>query len=528
MVQIPGLPTFDPARTAFLLTSATSGTGIFEAQADRLPIFQLSALLRDAGVPIHRIWVDLPIVPGQTVDAPLAHPDCPPLHLPQGLQPLFIRQGRQNNPDASRGMLQWQNVAAFFDEQDRDPGVDKVVWVYLNHGRPEGIFFPGLRGPDMIEPKDLAKLLLGFANTGKSTLIIMDACFSGNFAELTLSMLAQNGYSAPLAFLTSSDHECETSAIVLSTEFTPDLASKSVPRTGSKMVTHFNYRVGHPMFTRAWLRQFAYEKGSVKFVDLPNLLGSSLGFSARYRSNSPVMKNAVVGAFFPPRVQPINIVRNYGTVISFGEVILPERLGQLYDDFEPELWPEVRAGATPYVLLGSTDPADLRDRSPGSPAVLLRDFLFNEVRDVVKAFHAGDARGNERAGETVRTDGTPRRHFSLRGIIYAIIPELKQNDPNRQFDLAVSRDARRWPWDLIYAVRRLNGNDPGEGPEEGMLAGWTVGLATRDVMELIIHARRRYARCYRMPVDDEEWPDFGNEDLNVALAPLRDPATTTD
>jgi hypothetical protein len=159
------------------------------------------------------------------------------------------------------------------------------------------------------------------------------------------------------------------------------------------------------------------------------------------------------------------------------------------------------------VLLWSTALAHLSDRSPSSPAILLNDVLF----DVVTPLCDVDRRRNE----SLDTEGEPRRHIALTGIVSAIVPELQEMDPDRVFDRPVSRDPDRWTRDLIPAVRKLNADG-------GRLAGWTAGLEVSYVMELIIHARYD-----RMPVDDEAFPDFGKE-LNAALLHLRDPASAPD
>jgi hypothetical protein len=523
MAQIPAfdLPPFDPARTSFLLTSATSA---FEDQADRLPIFQISALLIHGGVPTQHIWVDLPIVPNQTVDGPRAHPDCRKLHLPPGLDQVYVREGSKDDAEAAAGMSQWGHVRDFFRDQNADPAVEKLVWVYLNHGKAEGIYFPVKGGIRCFSPSELAGVLQPFAR--KPTLIILDACYSGRFASRTLGALPAT-YSAPLAFLTASDAGCDSSALVLSPVFTDRLPSRRVRQSGSPDEAEVNYRVGHPMFTRGWLREFTYGDPSLRLADVPRMLNEPpRGFAARYRTKSPQMENACVGHFFPPPVDEDVVVRGYGEHILFGEMILPEGLGRLYDDRDPDLWPPFRGGASPFVVLSSTELEVLRDRSPGSRAVLMRDFLFDDIRDLLREVRHRDARQNERGDESQAAGFKPSYHMPLRAVISAIVPTIKKAHPEREFDQAVCDNPDLWPPGLIAAVTKLNGDDPREGQEEGMLAGWAFGLDVPDVMELVIHARRRYARYYRLPLE-ESLPDFGRE-LNDALRHLELPSSTPD
>jgi hypothetical protein len=391
MARVIDLPAFDPARTAFLLTSATNA---FADQADRLPIFQISALLIHAGVPRHHLVVDLPIVPNETVDTPRAHPDCPELHLPAGVFPRHVSQGDAGRPETASGAREWRHVEEFFWVQGADPDVDKLVWVYLNHGKAEGIFFPGLKGLLTIAPEVLANTL--WNSVKKPTLIVLDACYSGTFAARVLKEFPA-GDRTPVGFLTASDRFARTSAIVLSTELTALLPKKAVLQRETKSQTQLNYRVGHPMFTRGWLREVAYGDLALRLADLPALLNQSdHGFSAQYQANSPQMQNPELRAFFPAPVTPGTGVHGYGEDIQFGDVLLPEKLGELYDDHNPGTWPNVPGGGTPYVLLGSTQLGDLRNRSPTSPAILLKDFMHDDIRDLVKALQEREVRGGER------------------------------------------------------------------------------------------------------------------------------------
>jgi hypothetical protein len=145
------------------------------------------------------------------------------------------------------------------------------------------------------------------------------------------------------------------------------------------------------MFTRGWLREVAYGRSDLTLADLPDLLNPGKhGFQAQYQTRSFLMQYAQLRAFFPQPVTPQTVVQGYGEAIQFGEVILPEKLGELYDDRDPNVWPDLPGGHTPYVMLRSTSLEDLRDRSPTSRAILLKDFMFDDIRDVVRASHKGD------------------------------------------------------------------------------------------------------------------------------------------
>jgi hypothetical protein len=382
MTESKDLEAFDPKTTAFLLSCPSK---CFKDQADRLPLFQIPALLVHVGVPAAHLWVDLPCVLGETVDEPRAHPDCPKLLLPEGVAPLYERHGPEPRPAVVAGLAQWDNVALFLQDMNNDPTVAKLVWIYLNHGLLEGLCFPGLTRPRRISADDLARVLL--VHITKPTLIIIDACQSGRLAEKILG-ISDDFKDVPVAFLTSADHHCRSSAIVLSTEPTDRLPATIVEHPpGSGKHVRLNYRVGHPMFTRAWLREVVYGKGDVSLRELARRLQRpDAGFEADFRTKSALMEEATLRSFFPGPIKASDVVKGYSanTPISFGEVILAEEVGELYDD---------RGGRGAYVLLKSTADEALRDRSPTSPAVRERGLLFEDVLDVARTLFNDKTRG---------------------------------------------------------------------------------------------------------------------------------------
>jgi hypothetical protein len=322
----------------------------------------------------------------------------------------------------------------------------------------------------------------------------------------------------PLAFLTASHSLSRSSAVVLSTSFTEILPWTWVEHPkGSGTMVKLNWRVGHPMFSRALLREAAYMEEDILLADLPvRINGPGREFNAEFQTNSDLMRGATFRQFFPPFVRPGQAVMNSRHPITFGQVILDDEVGQLYDDRSAETFEhETETSCGAYVLLKSTKPDDLANRSPKSPAVQQTGFLFNPfppppgedpVLEIARSFFQDTTRGDHAESGDLET----RQHFPLKEIRLLLIPQLQREHSDLQFDEELSRNARSWG-PLGPSIWKLNGLGIDDVYEQAILEGWTSKLPLEEVMRWVIWARCAVAKAHGVSLDKEPFPTFQSD-----------------
>jgi hypothetical protein len=489
----------DAGSVAVLITCASTG---FTDQADRFHAIEIASLLVHSGVPADHIRLDIPRVKDVTVDNPRAHPDCPPLHLPPVLEQVVKTNGKSV----------WAHVFSFFEAFDRDPSVSRMIWIYFNHGTEAGLWFPDLGGV-FVGDTDMVDL---FEMVRKPTLVVWDACCSGQLAQAVMEKFTRE---TSVGILTSGFDNCRSSAVVLSGRDN-DCLPKRAYTAPDGTAAHVRYRVGHSMFGRGFLLEVAYSQRNLRFRELTACLndGKHRGFHAQFWTNSTDMKNASLRNFFPPFVSDSTPVAHYccsgEEPITFAQLILPNRLGTLYDDRGddtglPVASNQVSQGA--FVLIHTHCPPQvLADRSPKSHAIIEKGFLGKVNADLTNpiVLRAHQLHWNtERAAPIPATKEEPV-YVPLELIACWVIEELRKRIPGLECNEEVLHDPNQWQR-VTGPIRRVNGQRLVDTFGRSLLAAWTVDMDFEtEVMPIFLEMRDKVASFLQTPLGKEDYETF--------------------
>jgi hypothetical protein len=254
------------------------------------------------------------------------------------------------------------------------------------------------------------------------------------------------------------------------------------------------------MFTRAWLRETAYSTKNPTFSELAvSLNAGNRGFKAEFFTKCPGMEAARLRDFFPTCVKPSDPVRGYPGNISFGEIVLFDSLGELYDDLGDDTdLPMKPDGGPPgaFVLVDSRN-GSFHDRSRSSSCIVDKGFMENSTNPIV-------ALAEELQFEVPKPE-TPPFHLPLEPIACFAIIKLKKRYPTLSRNASVSEDSARWQRAGRLA-RKDNGSDRDDDGGHRLLASWIVGIPNAEVLELLSGAREETAWSYGISLDstDEE------------------------
>jgi hypothetical protein len=276
------------------------------------------------------------------------------------------------------------------------------------------------------------------------------------------------------------------------------------------------------MFTRGWLREVAYSPEDPEFAALADLLNQgNWGFHARFQTNCRAMEHARLRQFFPPPVTPAKAVRGYGERITFGQVIPPEKLGELYDDRGPGRHEGSEDLRGAYVLLNAAQPRAFEDRrlslSPKSAAIEQFGFMSQPGKHRAAAAARPLFLGEVRSAVVVPLV-EPRTYVPLMAIAELVIEKLKQAHQDLTFHREVYDDPARWE-PLSAAISKVNGRHRSDEPGRALLAAWTSALPPAEVVTAVMKARCELAHESGVRLEGEAPPVF-ESDLAAALANL--------
>jgi hypothetical protein len=355
-----------------------------------------------------------------------------------------------------------------------------------------------------------------FKRLTKPTLVIWDAYRSGRDATTVIENLPPK---VPVGFLMSGFDNCWSSAVVISGPEN-DCLPQHAYTTSDGTTAQIGYRVGHSMFGRSLLLEVAYSQRNLSLPELPDSLndGPYRGFRAEFRTKSAVMDKAGVRDFFPPSVSSSDFVRGYNrpdeALMIFAQLILPDRMGTLYDDRgEDTGLPDHRDQASDgaFVLIDSGyRPEGSEDRSPVSPAILEKGFLSKvnaDSKSAIVLFAQELHRKMERDSQIPAVEGRSV-HVPSQTIACEVIEKLRAKKPGLECHEEVlgDPDERQRANEAIGCV---NDGQPVDTFSrlllEGPAAMWTVGIDfEEDVMPVFPDVRKSVATFLEIPLGKED------------------------
>jgi hypothetical protein len=452
------------SNVAYCITVGATG---FSAQADHINGIQWLLLLRQQRVPLKNLFLFLPQDPGVTVTNPCPHLGLPPLEIPDDLNTRVFT-------GVDIVTLLGHQLGNFGDNSS----IDRIVWIFLNHGNPHGLCFPH-------EEMGIGNIFGLYNCVRKPMLVVLDACCSSHLVdEMYNSRKSLHGWG----YLTTGPNACYTSAIVISDQ------TMLLHRYNSKTEGPLEYSIYNSMFTRCLMHLIAYSDVDPTLADLPTLLDSRNdgrnGFIPKFDTDDHRMAERHLRNFFPGPINPDDLM--IGRDIPFRQIVPAEPIGLLFDDL-CRFWdgtPDKSRFAFHFVKISTVGERVTIEKDGVLPK---GKTALGKIRQSIVSF-----RGKKEAPLPV--------HVPVDLIVDAVEEKLNDDKSPAAYMLSASMKSPVF-MEVEQFLEAVNQVFPPEIPSVGTLTALTVNLPQVERLQRIAAARRKVAMELKIEIEDQPVTD---------------------